>query len=239
MNSSRWPFKKPIAKGVRSPSPASRAACNTRSRKYRGLPYWAILRSKTSSPSPRPGAIASAPRLHLDDIRRRFAADNRLEPARPCVEGVPHLRLILKAVVSRRDPSDDAAAMIEHALDNVWRDPDLGHSGRRRSPEIVQDPRLRRGHAGRGRLGEDHGVNLALRFAEPRRRRPALRTEDEGAAKARQALDDTRGRVTHRNFMRDAIFRSLFRERPYPCRGVDLLPAHAGDLASPRAGQQQ
>src|SRR6516164_3414339 len=77
------------------------------------------------------GALAE--RDHL----ARCAVDQRTEVILPQRQGVAHLALVVRAIVDARRTGAVAAVVVEHGLDDVRRDANVGHPGGGAAPQIM------------------------------------------------------------------------------------------------------
>lgn len=77
---------------------------------------------------------------NLDDIRRRRAAHQRLDMARPCL----HCRALLVSermpLIDANDARETAGNVIEQLFDDRQIDAEPGHAGRDGAPDVVENP---------------------------------------------------------------------------------------------------
>src|SRR6476660_5143525 len=120
------------------------------------------------------------------------------------------------------------ADVVQHRLDDVRINAQLGHAGRHRSPDIVDCPRL---------YARQLGVELCLCLAEAGEATLALAEDEISNDGIWSGPDEFLGSARQRDDMRPVVLSTLAWHLK---RGaIDLGPSEVGDLALPLAGQDQ
>ena len=124
----------------------------------------------------------SAPCCKFDDVARRGAGDDRLEPPSPCVQRMAFLGRVVVAVVYRRNALDRSALVVKHGLDDVRRDANACHATGGGAAKIVKSPSVGRPDVILLRRLKNRGVDCLFRPRESRDGRLARRREHEAVS---------------------------------------------------------